>query len=323
MNLFTTLLLAAAALAGTPGQGLATVLPPKAQQAIEQRSAAFIGAPGFAEVDITQSCGDEAFYTRERFPKSGQTAFRPDAGLDALTKAVLLVDCAEAPLPHARYLIRYHLDRVPQAGQGQREYVEVLRFNLGPQRYQDVIRHVEREFWPPESIFGIGPNLAWRFVFGPVQGNRAHVERASRAELNQTDAAKQDCLGMPCLSAASPTDPSDVWRAFTPSTLSAAVYREPNDADLPGPARVAQMLFLSATGGSGQAEPSESASIGQPEMVFRISKNVSGQDSGITGLLHQQGLMDDAVSELWTLLRLSPGSGPEWHRKVVHRAGRQ
>ncbi len=323
MNLLATLLLASAALAGVPGQGLATVLPPEAQQALGQQSAAFIGAAGFTEVDITQSCGDEAFYTQQRFPQPSQTAFRPDADLDALTKAVLLIDCAEGPLPHARYLIRYHLAHALQAGQAQREYVEVLRFNLGLQRYQDVIRYVDREFWPPESIFGMGPNLAWRFVFGPVQGNRAHVERASRAELNQTDAAKQDCLGESCLSASSPTDPSDAWRAFTPPALSAAVFREPNDADLPGPARVAQMLFLSATGGSGQAEPSESASIGQPEMAFRISKNVSGQDSGVTGLLHQQALMDDAVSELWTSLRMTSGSEPEWRRKIVHRAGRQ
>ena len=323
MNLLTTLLLAAAALVGVPGQGLAIVLPPEALQALEQRSTAFIGAAGFTEVDITQSCTDEAFYTRQRFPQPSQTAVRPDADLDALTKAILLVDCAEGPLPHARYLIRYHLARVPHSGDAQREYVEVLRFNLGSLRYQDVIQYVDQEFWPPESIFGVGPHLAWRFVFGPVQGNRAHVERAGRAELNQADAAKRECLGEPCLSASSTTDPSDAWRTFTPPALSAAVFREPDDAELPGPARVAQMLFLNATGGSGQAEPSESASIGQPEMVFRISKNVSGQDSGVTGLLHQRGLMDDAVSELWASLRMTSGSEPEWRRKVVHRAGRQ
>ncbi|TEA79324.1 hypothetical protein [Allopusillimonas ginsengisoli] len=323
MNPLVTLLLAAAALATVPGQGFAAVLPPEAQQAHAQQSTAFIEAAGFIEADINRSCSEAAFYTRQRFPQLGKSAFRPDADLDALAKAVLLVDCAEGPLPHARYLIRYHLAPVSQASAAPREYIEVLRSNLGPQRYQDVIRHVEREFWPPESIFGVGPNLAWRFVFGSVQGNRAHVERASRAELNQTDASKRDCLGEPCLSAYSPTDPSDAWHAFTPPALSAAAFREPNDAGLPGPPRVAQMLFLNATGGSGQAEPSESASIRQPEMVFRISKNVSGQDSGVTGLLHHRGLMDDAVSELWTLLHLSLGSGPEWRRKVVHRAGRQ
>ena len=117
MNLLATLLLASAALAGVPGQGLATVLPPEAQQALGQQSAAFIGAAGFTEVDITQSCGDEAFYTQQRFPQPSQTAFRPDADLDALTKAVLLIDCAEGPLPHARYLIRYHLAHALQAGQ--------------------------------------------------------------------------------------------------------------------------------------------------------------------------------------------------------------
>lgn len=323
MNALATLMLAAAALAGLPAQGLAVVLPPEAIQALEQQATGFIQAPGFTETDITRSCDDEAFYTQQRFPHQGQSIFRPDADLDALTKAMLLVDCAEGPLPHARYLIHYHLAQVPQASDIQRDTIEVLRFNLGPQRYQDVIQYVDQEFWPPESIFGVGPNLIWRFVFSPVQGNRAHIERASRAELSQTDTAGQNCLGVPCLSASNPTGPSGTWSALTPPALDAAVYHEPDDAGLPGPARTAQMLFLHATGGSGQAEFSESASVEQPEMVFLISKNIEGQDSNISGLLHQRGLMDDAVSELWTLLRLAPESEPEWQQKIVRRAGRQ
>lgn len=84
-----------------------------------------------------------------------------------------------------------------------------------------------------------------------------------------------------------------------------------------------QMLLLNATGGSGQVEFSESASIKQPEMVFLVSKNIEGQDSSISGLLHQRGLMDDAISELWTLLRMIPETEPEWHQKAVYRTGRQ
>lgn len=323
MNTFATVLLVAAVLAGIPAQGLAVVLPPEVIQALEQQATGFIEAPGFAKKDITQSCGDEMFYTQQRFPQQDQSVFGPDAELDALAKAVLLVDCVEGPLPHARYLIRYHLAQAPQASDVQRDYIEVLRFNFGPQRYQEVIRYVGQEFWPPESVFGVGPNLAWRFVFGPVQGNRAHVEWASRTELSQADAAGQDCLGVPCLSVASPTGPSGAWQAFMPPALDAAVYHEPDDAGLPGPARVAQMLFLNATGGTGQAEFSESASIKQPEMIFLISRNIDGQDSSISGLLHHQGLMDDAISELWTLLRLMPESEPEWHLQVVYHAGRQ
>lgn len=323
MNLLATLLLAATALAGVPGQGLAVVLPPKALQALAQQSAAFIEAPGFSETDITQSCGEEAFYTRQRFPQLGESAFRPDANMDALTKAVLLVDCAEGFLPHARYLIRYHLASVPQAGEAQREYVEVLRFNLGPQRHQEVIRHAEQEFWPPQNVFGTGPSLAWRFVFGSVQGNRAHVERAGRAVLDPADAAGRDCLGASCMSVSSPRNAGGAWHVFTPPALDAAAYRESDEAGLPGPARVAQMLFLNATGGSGQAEFSESASVEHPEMVFLISKDVSGQGNSIIGLLHQRGLMDDAVSEIWTRLRLMPESPPEWSRKTIHRAGRK
>lgn len=286
-------------------------------------AAGFIEAPGFTEQDITQSCNNEAFYTQQRFPQQGQSVFNPDADLDALTKAVLLIDCAEGSLPHARYLIRYHLVQVPQVDDAQRDYIEVLRFNLGPQRYQDVIQYVDQEFWPPESIFGVGPNLAWRFVFGPVQGNRAHIERASRTELSPAAAAGQNCLGTPCLSVTSPPGPSGAWRAFSPPALDAAVYHEPDDAGLPGPARMTQMLLLNATGGSGQAKFSESASIKQPEMVFLVSKNIEGQDSSISGLLHQRGLMDDAISELWTLLRMIPETEPEWHQKAVYRTGRQ
>ncbi len=322
MKLPTTLLLAVGVLAAVSRAGLAAVLPPEALQALERQSSDFIGAPRFAETDLAQSCSDDAFYTRQRFPQSGQTVFKPDANLDAPTKAVLLVDCAEGNLPHARYLISYHLARVPHADDIQREYVEVKRFNLGPQHYQEVIRHVDREFWPPESIFGLGPSLAWRFVFGPVQGNRAHVERASRAEIYQADAEKEDCLDVPCLSVSSRDDASNAWHAFTPPTLAAPAYREPDDMGLPGPARVAQMLFLNATAGSGQAEFSESASIRQPEMVFLVSKNISGQDRNISGLLHQRALMDDAVAEIWTRLRLMPETPPEWRQQTMPRAGR-
>lgn len=324
MNTLASLLLSTAALIGLPGQGLAAVLPPDIAQALEQHAANFIKAPGFTETDITESCSHEAFYTPDRFPREGQSVFGPDADLDPLSKAVLLVDCAEGPLPHARYLVRYHLALIPRTDGMQRDYIEVLRFNFGPERYQQVIQYADQEFWPPKSVFGEGPNVAWRFVLGPIQGSRAHVEHSSRTELDQTTAKGQDCLGHPCQSDFNPYEQPGSWSALTVPPPAAAAFHEPDDAgDMPGPARMVQMLFLNATGGSGQAEYSESASLERPEMVFVISKNTWGQDSNISGLLHESGVMDDAISELWTQLHVMPESQPDWLQRVVYRPGRQ
>lgn len=287
-------------------------------------AADFTSSDGYRVSDLQAACSDEDFYSNERFPASGQSAFTPDAGLDPATRAVLLFDCAEGSLPHARYRIRHHLAPSGQTYGDWISYIEITRFNLGEARYQDVIRYVDPEQRPPREVFGTGPHVSWRMVLEPVQGGRTHVTRAGYRTLAPDKAHASDCLGSPCLALDASTRPAGNWRESAPPALPAATYNEPGDKQLPGPARITQELFelIRTMPPSTELEFNEGASPEQPENTLVLAIDVDGQEGHRYGLMLERNLMDDAIDSLWSERRQVAGGPPRWQQLPVYRRGR-
>ncbi|HLQ86386.1 MAG TPA: hypothetical protein VK110_09575, partial [Salinisphaeraceae bacterium] len=254
----------------------------------------------------------------------GESALNPDSDLGSIARAMLLFDHLEGIISHPRYRITYHLkhrsddcDIIPRA------YIEITRFNLGQARYEEVIKYVDKQHRPPRAIFEPGPHVSLRFAIGPIQGMYADVKQASRRTLSDAEAQAADCLGQPCLALQDARGPSGDWEAIAALPTQAADYREPAYDWAPGPARVAEALFIQANDGSAlnPREVSEATSFEHPDMTMVISRNVQGQDNNIHGLLHWQGFMDDAISGLWLRMTALPGSEPQWQKHLVYARG--
>lgn len=142
----------------------------------------------------------------------GDSVFHPDAGTGPLVKALLAVVNEEPVLPHARYRLRYAMTRVMPEGAGgplDVSLVEVARFNLGPARRAELVESLGEEAVAPPAAFGEGPDLAWRLVTRPVQGQVAGIVRAARREL--PGEAPADCFASSCRHGASLTAAVRDW----------------------------------------------------------------------------------------------------------------
>lgn len=314
-------LFAVAALALAVESAGAVVLPAGVQHALNQRYDEFASASGFSRVDPAVVQHD--WYTPSRFPDAAAQSMRaPDAGLNAATRALMLLEGQEAPLPHVRYRVTYRLDNAPDFGGYPNAYVEVSRFNLGPVRHADVIESTPAGVpVAPAGYFGVGPNLSWRFVMGWSQSHVAEAVRASRRVLSETEAAAMDCLGAPCLSLESSQGPSGAWQPVEAPGIAPPAYVAHVDS-VATAARISELLYRHASGGQPQVE-ALAVHNARPQLTFVISMNVDGQDHAANGLLHQQQLFDDAISDIWTR-RLDAGSGAvQWQQLVQYHVGRQ
>lgn len=300
----------------------AQVLSAESGALLEQRVNEFIMAPGHtgSEVDPDDLLHD--WYTPERFPNATSSVFQPDANLDPFSKAVLLVDSQESPLLHARYLITYLYDTPiadrPETGLS---LVEVTRFNLGPARHEAVTSEHGIDAAPLEE-FGVGPDVSWRFVFTPIQGQRSHVTGVSRRELTRAEAAAADCLGVPCLELASPEMPAGEFEfasGDTPEFSWPTPYVSyPAEGGVALPARTAAEMLSAATYGQGALEPSEGGTL-EPQLTLVLSWNVDGQDSNSDSVLREGRIMDHSIEEVWWQ-RLEAGEHLEWQFVPVPRA---
>lgn len=317
MRRFLTITLALTLQAGL---AQAVVLPDDVQKALTQRYDAFVNADGFATIDPTELWQD--WYTRARFPHQDTHTFEsPDAGINAATRALMLLEGEEPPLPHARYRITYRLDNAPDFGGYPNAYVEVTRFNLGPTIRADVADSTPKGVpIAPAERFGVGSSVSWRFVMGWRQGRVADVVHASRRMLSDAQTKTMDCLGAPCMARENPRGPAGEWQQITPPPMEPAAYvTQANEVSTA--ARISELLYRHASAGQDQIEalPTHAA---KPQLVFVISMNIEGQDRTADGLLHQQLLRDDAVSDIWTRRRDAGSPTVEWREHVEHYPGR-
>lgn len=294
----------------------AVVLPDDVQTALNQRYDAFIGAHGFTQVAPPKL--QQGWYTHARFPHRATDTFDiGDAGINAATKALMLLESQEPPLTHVRYRITYRLDNAPDFGGYANAYVEVTRFNLGPTIRANVVDSTPRGVpVAPAEYFGIGPSVSWRFVMGWRQSSVADVVYASRRVLSDAQAKAMDCLGTPCMGRKNPHGPGGEWQPITPRPAKPANYVARANGGAT-PARISELLYRHASAGQEQIEVLGTHAA-KPQLTFVISMNIQGQDHTADGLLHQQLLLDDTVSDIWTR-RNDAGAGTvEWQQHVEH-----
>jgi Ca-activated chloride channel family protein len=303
----------------------AAVLPDAASEVLQERADAFVHAAGFTEADPEalqeQLRADDRLWS----DAAASSVFLPDADLDPLAKAVLLVESQEVPLQHYRYLLTYLLRAAsPDHPDITHSYVEVTRFNLGPARHAEVVS-AAGEHAAPAGEFGVGPDVSWRFVFHSIMGQRSDVFAASRHELTAGEAADRDCLGEPCLSLAEPVLPDGEFpNADTPAFDDSSVYASRvHEGGVALPVRVAAEMFSAVTSHGFEAAMDDST---EPQLTLVISHNVSGQDENGFALLRQGRILDHAISEIW--LQRSEVSGADladwnqvsWQQVTVPRA---
>ncbi|MGY0612965.1 hypothetical protein [Luteimonas sp. A501] len=263
--------------------------------ASEPAPPAWASAAGFSAVDV-EAVENSGYYSAERFPGQGASAFNPDADLAPPVRALLLVEHREGLLPHARYRVTWHVAPDAQAPDRNLDYVEVQRFNLGPARHQDLRGSVPEEHLADVSEFGVGPDVAWRFVMAPRQGMRAGVEEAARRELSADESIAVDCLGSPCAALAGPAEPEGEWFARDVSAPSDRYATRAGDGS-PHPARVAEDLVAAMGEEADRAAPFNPAT---PRFVFVISANADGQDLATTALARDAMVFDDDIGTIWT-----------------------
>lgn len=265
---------------------------------------AYVVAPGFSVVDV-EHLENAGYYSAERFPAQGGSPFHPDAGLAPPVRALLLVESREGLLPHARYRVSWHVAADAQAPDRQVDYVEVQRFNLGPARHDDLRASVAAEHLADVSEFGVGADVAWRFVMAPRQGMRAGVMHAARKELDAAEALAADCLGTPCAALPDPEAPAGEWFARDVSEPSIA-YAPASDG--PHPARVADDLVAALGEEADQPLPFDPDA---PRFVFVVSANADGQDLATTALARDAIVLDDDIGTIWVRWHQLSEAAPE------------
>ncbi|MBF8221090.1 hypothetical protein [Halomonas sp. 328] len=252
----------------------------------------------------------EAHDARGSGDSSGDSVFHPDAGTGPLVKALLAVVAEEPALPHVRYRLRYAKTRVMPEGAGgpmSVSLVEVARFNLGPARRADLVERLGEEAVAPPPAFGEGPDLAWRLVTRPVQGQAAGIVRAARREL--PGEAPADCFAFSCRHGASLTAEVRDWpeaREITPRLDFAALEVALLDTAL-------ERLGVAVVDDQGRQhwrgfEWRESVAPGTPFVEAVIERGL-GQDEGVDLVIHDDHLMDTEQRARWyRLMAVAAGS---------------
>lgn len=297
----------------------AVVLSPGAAQTLERRIDAFVAAPGFAPLDIEAMLDDDWY---ARFDRAGRSALPPDAGLDPVTRGMLLFASAEAPLDTARYRITRHQRSLGGDWSDVRHsYIEIVRYNLAPGLHRDNVATYGGHAAPASPAVQL-PHVAWRLVTTGRMGQRAAVVAASRRVVGPFEASRAICLDrLPCLALGGfAFDAANAFEPMPAPALAAAGYRgatvppdRPATAIAP-PARIAQEMFRIAAGEHDELH--EGATLANPEMVLVIGFGSGGQERNSQALMHLTSLMDDATAERWIRRRETPGA-LEWQRLDV------
>lgn len=279
---------------------------------IEQEQAAqtFMRHPGFIEQDIETLKGSQYYSTTifpDYSPDSGQM-FYPDAQLNALTQAILLVEAHEPALPHVRYKVEYSLNSLADHPRLRHEYLQVTRYNLGPARRDDLLQYVEADHVAPASEFGVGAHVSWRFMLMPLMGRIAEVTDAARKEVSQAEAQQAQCLSIPCLSLDSvelPAEGKFLTQRPVPA-LASPTYRAYDPPAIARPARALEEV--AATIGLEESELLMYRN-DKPHFEFVISQDVVGQDSFRVATGVQRMVLDDEIKEVW-VQRMQTAEGP-------------
>lgn len=250
---------------------------------------------GFEAVDVD----DLELGLTVMLPDTG-SVFSPTGALDALTKAVMVVELQEGRLERSRYQLSVRLMNVEYAGSpapSQYLFVTADRFNIGPVIHAQLVEELGADVVAPVEEFGVGPNVNWNFVMQPVQGHQAMLVAASRSVLTDEEAAWSACLYGLCLSVGWERAP-EAWETVeTPAfeDLAPMFDLAVGEWELLDPEVMAAVVVAAAG-----FDPLMSEVSGFERVIAQmvIDKNV-GQDWSIAAVLRQGNLMDDSLEAIW------------------------
>ncbi|MDF2094780.1 DUF2259 domain-containing protein [Aquibaculum arenosum] len=209
---------------------------------------------------------------QETLPANPDSVFWPDAELSPLARAALLLEQEEPALPFTRTQFQVETRQLAPEGAGGPSTVTLVRadrFNVGPQRREDLIEELGAEVVAPAAEFGEGPHVEWRFVMRPLQGMRADLVAAGRREVS--DADQQHCGLQPCHSSL----PTSLAQSQEPElhALQELPFDPPYDAEHQGRLTAPAALDLLERLVGEQAAAA-------PEGLFVVEQDL-GQDSGM------------------------------------------
>lgn len=272
----------------------------EAMEKLDSQAQKFVQAKGYVAVD-PETVADNDYYSQKNFPASGSSINVPDANLDPITRAMLLVESKEVSLPHVRYRVTYNMNVSNDVPEAKHDYVEVTRYNLGPSIRNDLQESVAGGSIADLSEFGVGPHVSWRFAMAPVMGIQSDLLYASRKEISDAEAQKADCLGERCLDLIDPLGPDRNWQLTPAPQLAAPVYATRSDLspsiNITRPTRVIEELWALMSGEGMDQLPFQEE---KPQFEFVISWNTFGQDVAVSGVAKQSQVMDDSIAQVWS-----------------------
>ena len=263
---------------------------------MDESAQLFVAGNNYIEQSVDELTGSQ-YYSKKTFPKFSENAAQVsyiDADLDALTRAILILDAQEVELPHVRYQINYSINTDTEIPELKHDYIEVSRYNLGPARHKDLLQDLDAENVASLDEFGVGPHVSWRFVMAPVMGMQAAVLYAARKEMTDATAQKTMCFALSCLALEAPELPQGQVQVLTPQSIAPAQYRTESPYGGTQPARVLEELWAEF-----RTDDPLPYSKNNPQFVFVISSNVIGQDSLVLGTGLQTIVLDDAIAKIW------------------------
>src|SRR5699024_4597238 len=226
-----------------------------------------------------------------------------DKDMSPLQRSLLLFEAVEGELPRVRYKVAFHRGSgTGEDGPDKLAFIELERFNLGPTIREEVVEQYGGQAAPPE-VFGVGPHVGWRIVMAPGATRNAEVTGITRRELSNYEAKTSTCFDISCLSTSMVGGPDGDWRDHpTPGIAEPDDPEDPADwpDDSAAAAAGAVSRYMFGADGDGYGEHREGVSGDDPELVMVISQDVAGQDPPTNAVIHETGMMDDAIAEMWT-----------------------
>lgn len=297
--------LAAFALTSALAAAAATV--PSAVQA--EPSSRFVGQDGYTAMDADRVWSE---LNDALAGDSRQSAMRPAGEIGPMPVAMLALQASEPGLERVRYRLRHGTDWVePMAGRPPQavNYVEVVRFNLGPSIRQELVDASRGEAVGDAEAFGVGPHVGWRFVTNTVMGNRAIISAAGRMELDDAAARAETCLGAPCLSTASAIEAMAPWSDMEPASVTSGFQLVESGGGVLPAAQAIELLLGEIDGIETDGAPGAPAI---PDLVIEaVVETNLGQDLGLDSAYRWGGLLDDSTAAIWQRLASFDMGGPE------------
>ncbi|TVR06908.1 MAG: SH3 domain-containing protein [Salinarimonadaceae bacterium] len=293
------------------GVAVADAVPP----ALSAVAVAFTEAEGYEPGDPSQALSR----LLDTMPQTS-SIFPPGGNLGPLTKAVLLLENEEGVADHARYRIRYGMERRsgPPGSAGAQplpfSFVQVDRFNLGEVFREAIAESFGEARTPPPEAFGAGEHVSYRFEFRPIQGRSADPIAMSRQVIPDGEAQGMDCLTLRCLHLGSVGEGAIPWQAHAASGTDFDRPYEDTRNGVYTPATMTDLLAIE----TGAAELSderlrwtgyegpESVRGSEPFVEIVMDVNLA-QDFGIEAVLHEGHVMDDSISAVWKRAVTFPG----------------